>query len=840
MLEKFLEKSMVIFKKPKTVIFLFLLISFFITIGFFKIKIDNDIVNFVPQSNKVKETFIKYEKIFGNSALIFVGIENPYGIYNKETFEYVKFLTNKIKEINNILPKKNISKLLDISEDKATKIINIISESIIFDKDEVKRILTNKEILINQYSFSEEEAGRIVKRVRKFGIDKILKAYEFPLKDVLSIVNAEYIQGEKDKFVLKKILPDGEINDENIKYAKQILNSWDIYKNVFISSDDSLTSIIIQLKELNYPYREEIYKEIKNIIYKSKPQNIKIYFSGEPVIADSVSEYMVKDITILIPLAFLVLIISLFFSFKRIEGVVYPLLIVILSVILTIGIMAYLDIPLNMLTDAMPVILLAVGSAYGIHLINNFLLNIKNKDKLEAIEVSVKNTGVGIVMAAVTTIAGFASLVTTNLLPIKYLGIFTALGVFWALIITIYLIPPIIIIFERKAKRVINKSESIIVKKLLEYFSAIIKKYDKTILLVTILFIILIVVGIFRTRVEMNLVTFFHKNSEVRKSDDVLNRKLAGTSVYNIIIESRDNNSIAKPEILNFIENYQRDVTKNFKIVRKVISINDYIKKMHKEMNGGKEEYYKIPDKKENINDYLMLYSGDLDSYITSQRDKIRISLSLARASTKETEKLKNFTDNYFRNFEKQFNLNVISSGIALIYSEVNRIITWGQISSLILAILIVFGVNFFEFRNFVLSLISIIPIIISLIVNFGLMGFLGISINAGTAMIASVAIGIGVDYAIHMLVKYIKERKNKIFEEAINITIKETGEAIIYNVLSVSAGFLVLVFSRFLPLVQFGVFVAVNMIVTGLGALIIIPIILKFLKKSNYGGDAL
>jgi predicted RND superfamily exporter protein len=207
----------------------------------------------------------------------------------------------------------------------------------------------------------------------------------------------------------------------------------------------------------------------------------------------------------------------------------------------------------------------------------------------------------------------------------------------------------------------------------------------------------------------------------------------------------------------------------------------------------------------------------------------------MKRVSTDKIETVKKYIYKVFNNdFQTRYKLKVIVTGVANLYTEVNRMIINGQISSLFLSLIVVFLINFMVFKNIILSLISLIPILVSLITNFGIMGYLKVPLNAGTAMVASIAIGIGIDYAIHVIVRFIRERNSgNGINKAIKETLYETGRAIFFNMFSVTIGFLVLVFSEFVPLVQFGLLVSLNMITSGIGSLLIIPAILMMLLRT-------
>ncbi|HOW83082.1 MAG TPA: MMPL family transporter [Spirochaetota bacterium] len=208
----------------------------------------------------------------------------------------------------------------------------------------------------------------------------------------------------------------------------------------------------------------------------------------------------------------------------------------------------------------------------------------------------------------------------------------------------------------------------------------------------------------------------------------------------------------------------------------------------------------------------------------------------MKRTSSQKIREIEDFTEQFFsEEYLKRNNLALVMTGIANLMLVANTLIVDGQLWSIASSLLIVFCLIFLTFRNFLLSCIAMIPIILSIMVNFGFMGFTGITLNGGTAMVSSVAVGTGIDYAIHFITWYRNTlRENNSFSAAITNSILDKGRGIFFNVFSVAAGFLVLAFSRFVPLVQFGCLISLAMLITGLGAVIIIPSLLMLIHRKD------
>jgi uncharacterized protein len=331
----------------------------------------------------------------------------------------------------------------------------------------------------------------------------------------------------------------------------------------------------------------------------------------------------------------------------------------------------------------------------------------------------------------------------------------------------------------------------------------------------------------------------------------VLNVKLAGTQVLNVVLDSDlsdptkrvesaeggDKVEVTTPEVLNKVESFSSDVQKKFPYVRKVLSFNTLIKKMNQEMNGGTPTLYTVPQDKNLISQYLMIFTGDASSVLSPNHDKLRISINMKRGSSDDLENVRQYCISYFgEDFLKANHLQVRITGASHLYSVANNLLIEGTIRSIYICLIVVFVLLLFVLRSFWMSVIALVPIFITLLLNFGILGYFNIPLNAGTAMVSSVAIGIGVDYSIHFITWYRNElRKDGNILAALDRSIMHKGRAILYNMFVIVGGFMVMAFSRFIPLIQFGTLTSLCMITTAVGALAVVPSIIRLLAKKDY-----
>jgi len=292
---------------------------------------------------------------------------------------------------------------------------------------------------------------------------------------------------------------------------------------------------------------------------------------------------------------------------------------------------------------------------------------------------------------------------------------------------------------------------------------------------------------------------------------------------------------VTDPALLLQMEELERYVRSDYPEISKILSVNTLLKKMNREMHNGDESYYRVPETKQQIDDYLLLYSGDISSLINTKsgKNKMRMTFTISRQGTKYIEAfekdLLRFVSEKNGEYMKSHNVRATMTNVANLASAANAIVIRGQITSIITSVVIVALLLLIILGSVKLSMVAMIPIFFGILTNFGVMGLLGIDLNTATSLVASISVGVGVDYAIHFTSFF----KNEIIagkkrDEALRSTIMHTGRAIFYNVLSVTLGFLVLIFSEFVPINDFSILISVCMVATGLASLLLIPLVIR------------
>jgi uncharacterized protein len=855
MLEKFLIWTSKAFRKPWPIIALAVLVTAIFALGIPRLRFDGNIKSMLPSNNRalIIHDYYEDENRFGASDMIFIGIDTD-DAYSEKTLAYVKDLKNAIENINNTLPAQNMAALLHLSGEEGQKVIDALKGVGINEGnygETLIPLITSADQMVSTFSWDKAFASKIAKAASSVKSQKLLyDCYENPIDKTQSIVNADYIASEDDALVVKKLVDDEDITAENIAGLKKRVASWDVYKDALVSSNDKLTMILVSLKTANVDLKGKLDSAVEKVLKEKADPAFKTYLDGEPVIENLISKQMFSDITVLIPVVVVMVLLILFLCFRTVQGVVYPAAIIVLSVVSAMGLMAFCNIPISIVGITIPVLLVAIVSAYGIHQMNHYLLS-SEQNKLDILNTNMKSVGLAITLSGITVMVGFGALITEDFVPIKNFGIFTAIGDFVGILGALYVLPALILTSKKPKTVFSTESDKGWVSTLLHFFDRINKKHSRAILATSIIVSLVAVAGTFMVKAELNNVSFFKKSTPIHIADDHLNEMLAGTEVLNVILDSDLSDpytrtgktesatpvEITSPEVLNEVEKFSGDVQKEFPFAKKVLSFNYALKKMNQEMNGGAPEFYRIPDSKDLISQYLLIFTGDVKNVLSPNHDKLRISVTMKRVSTDEVEKVRKYCVAYFpKDFLEKNHLQVQITGTANLYNVANTLLVDGMINSIILCVVIVFILLLFVLGDVRMSLIALTPIFMTLLINFGLMGILHIPLNVATAIVSSVAIGIGVDYAIHFITWYRNELRTKPdIGLALENTIHRKGRGILYNMFVVFGGFIVLVLSSFVPLIQFGSLVALCMLLSAFGALAIVPAIIRLLAKKDY-----
>jgi predicted RND superfamily exporter protein len=331
----------------------------------------------------------------------------------------------------------------------------------------------------------------------------------------------------------------------------------------------------------------------------------------------------------------------------------------------------------------------------------------------------------------------------------------------------------------------------------------------------------------FFIKTSVNMADYFKKDNPTRVSEDVMQKKFGGSLPVFVVFEG----DMQSPDVLKMMiktEHFMKE-DPNIDMTQ---SVADLVEQMNDAMGEGKM----IPDDKAKIEQLWFLLDGQdvMTQLVSEDLDKGIIQSRFASVDSKNIDEFTSKMNKFIQENNSE-NIKIELTGMPSVYVKLNDSLIQSQFSSLILALVMVLLIVGLMLRSISKGVYATIPIIATIMILFGFMGITGIPLDIATVLVGSIALGIGIDYSIHIITGFnfhLKETGDA--EKAIEKTILSSGKAVIINVISVAAGFLILIFSQIVPLQNFGILVAISMFGSGIGALTLLPIILILANRKR------
>jgi len=484
-----------------------------------------------------------------------------------------------------------------------------------------------------------------------------------------------------------------------------------------------------------------------------------------------------------------------------------------------------------MVSNNIPIILVAIGSAYTIHVLNRINQE-KGKNRRRSLVLAISYIFVPVFLAAVTTAIGFMSFIFgAYLTMIQVFGLFTALGTFIACILSLIFVPAIITAFSLYGKKTTINSQEIRKSLLSEYFLSPLKtllfKHPKYTVTTWSILLLISIIGIFQIERSVDIKDYFKRDNPTRIAEDIMTKKFGGTKPVFVLFKG----DMQSPEVLKTMIRTEEYMKRSPDILT-TQSVADLIRELNKALGEGNI----IPENRDMIEQLWFLLDGNeyLNRFVNEDLDEgIIISKFISPDNQSKIEFDKYMTKFVSKNSTDE--CEILITGMPFVDVTMDSSLIKSQFGSLSIAVVAVIIIVGLILRSLVRGFYATVPIIGAIFILFGVMGFASIPLNIATVLVASVALGIGIDYSIHVITHFNHSIKNgDSIHDALESTIMISGKAIVINVASVTAGFLVLLFSQMVPLQYFGLLIAFSMLGSSLGALTLLPVILILASRKK------
>ncbi len=665
-----------------------------------------------------------------------------------------------------------------------------------------------------------------------------------------------------------KTLKDEGVDRE--RGFKEILDS-PVFRNFVISEDGKTSGIIVnlkkskELKDIKNKTKKEI-EDFKDDIKKQNHKNIveirnviksyenvgKIFLGGIPMIADDMMTFIKSDIIVFGLGVFVFIVFTLWFVFRKLIWIIVPISSCFFSVIIMMGILGLLNWKVTVISSNFIALMLILTMAMNIHMSTRFLQlreSFPKKNIFDLILLTTKKMFWPILYTALTTIIAFLSLIFSEIKPIIDFGWMMTFGLITSFIITFTLLPTLINFVPEGNISSDKYKES----KITSFFSKISQNNQITIFIVTGIIIIISLIGISRLEVENSFINYFNKKTEIYKGMKLIDEKLGGTTPLEVILKFPKQEDVKNEEDDEF-EDWEDDnendkekywFTKDK--IDKIASVHNYLDSLPQigkvlsfssiidvatMLNNNKPLgslelgvlYSKIPD---NIKTEIV------DPYISINDNEARISLRIidSQENLRRNDLLKKINydlKNKIGLKENEYKL----AGVLILFNNLLQSLFKSQILTLGLVMIGIFAMFLILFRNIKLSLIGVVPNFIAAFFILGIIGLLGIPLDMMTITIAAITIGIAVDNSIHYIYRF-KEEFNILrdYKSTIKTCHATVGKAILNTSVTIVFGFSILVLSKFIPTIYFGIFTGLAMLLAMVSVLTLLPSLILFIK---------
>lgn len=638
------------------------------------------------------------------------------------------------------------------------------------------------------------------------------------VKDTISIANSSKFQDDDGFLLIEDMLPaTGDISEEQIADAQAFLETSYIYQDTLLVSEDGrLAPIYIQLDPDVHSrvFDAELQKVIKD--NWSGPS----YISGGPAIEAVLQSVMQRDLPLLTALAGLLILIMLFLNFRNIQGALLPLLTVTIGLIWSLGLLGYLGMDMTSISVIAPVAIMAVGSSFSLHLLSRYYYELAHgKEKHEAIRLMLAETGLGVLVSGIAIAAAMLTFLVSEISGVRGLGLQTAAGVLSALVAALLLLPAMLSLLPRP-KNVIDPEAAGAIGNFLRAIADNVSRFRRVILALALVIVAVSIVGATRIRANTDTLGFFPKGTPIRQNTELIEENFngAGTLVARVTAD------LADPKILNDMLTFQERVLAEVDGLGSSQSIATALREIHQVLTGEAA----MPATREAVAQELLMWQlsaddpSDITEVITLDNTQGLITITAGIVSSQETRRMMRQMDTLAEEiFDDSVQLDYSSRLIENLASE--DALLKDFVLSLTLALILVIIIDSFV-RSFRAAVVTILALLMTIAMQYGFLGFLNVDLDIATMLLGALAIGVG-DYAIHLTVRYMEERRKGLApEEAMHDSIISSGRAILFTALTLGAGFCPLIFGSVMPVSRLGSFMVFTVVAVGVASLTLLP----------------
>ena len=693
------------------------------------------------------------------------------------------------------------------------------------------------------------------------------------LDDIVSLYNARNTRGQGDTLIVEDLLETMPADEAEMAALKARVMSNPLYRNRVISADGKVTTIVLKtdafstagakaevLEGFDDPgdrkqpaefipltdqENTEAVDAVHRVIERYRSPDMPIRMAGSPVVTHRLKQAMLADSMLFIRLALLIIAVCLLVLFRRLSGVILPLVVVVASVISTVGIMTLCGVPLKLPTQILPGFLLAVGVGASVHVLAIFYQNLNGgHDRRGAIVDALGHSGLAIVLTSLTTAAGLGSFATAEVAPIADLGIFAGLGVLLSLVYTVVLLPALLAIIPVRPARSrsgqADPAQEGRMDRVLYAVADFSTSHARSILAVSLAVILVSLFGVFKVTFGHDPLTWLPQSWPVKPATAYIDQRMRGSLALEVLVDTGRENGLYDRELLVTLdrlraelEQYRQDPL----FVGMATSLADMLKEINQALNENRPEAYRIPADPRVIPQEFLLFensgSDDLE-------DVVDTTFRLARFSIKgpwmDAVLYEPFLDHIEGRFRQALagKAQVTMTGMMPILARTLSMSVRSMARGYVYAFVVITLMMILLIGSLRVGLLSMLPNLLPIFITIGLLGWMGRPMDLFTMLVGSIAIGLAVDDTVHFMHhfrRYYAESGD--VSQAVHQTLHTAGRAMLVTSIVLSAGFFTYMFSSMNNLFMFGLLTGLTIILALLADFLLSPALMALVHRA-------
>jgi uncharacterized protein len=660
---------------------------------------------------------------------------------------------------------------------------------------------------------------------------------------ITSLATEQDIRGTAEGMEVTPLLAEPPTTQAAADAVRAAVMDFPLHLGSLVAADGS--GALIVAEQLDQDRAQATYEAVMRLVSRAPlGPGDQVHVAGEGALAGHLGAYIDADATRLNPVSALVILLLCLAAFRTLRGMLLPGLIVLATTVSTLGLMALCGVPFYVITNALPVALIGIGVADSIHVLTEYYQLAARHPHWSGRQLATTalcNLFRPIGLTTATTMAGFLSLALSALMPpMRWFGWFALLGVGLAWIYTITLLPALLALLppQRSSAYPAGSGEAAATDRpgrLLAALGGVAVRFPAPVVMVAAAVAIAGLAGASRIEVNDSLLRAFQDREPIVIADRVLNQRFDGTYFLDLLVSTPAAEDLFRPAHLRRIEALQRHLA-GHPLVADTVSIVDYLKQMHRAMHGDDPAYHRLPGDAELIAQYFLLYSGmsdprDFDHLVDYDYRLANVRITLKSDHYAQLRQVIDDLQGYLRTEFNTADISARPAGRAFLNSVWMGQLAAAQTNSILLSLALVLAMSIISFRSVGAGLATLAPIAITVLGIHAYMGFGGLWLSASTVMFAAIAIGLGVDFAIHTMERL--RRPHGGLPLDVRAIVAElypgTGRALLFNFLTLAGGFGVLAISKVRVLNEFGLTVALAIALSFCSSLLLLPALARY-----------